>query len=266
MCRIFLARLTDISLQNINLNKLVQYFADLSEIGHLPCGIMGGHKDGFGFAFVNKSGKEIIKSPRPILEDKEVYDQVQNRLNLISGGDIILGHLRAATHGDQAIVNTHPFERENLIMVHNGSIDKRLDEPFPHLKCRCDGDTDTERMLQQAEEYVEEGLSVRDAYLKMLNEIIDKYPNYRSAISIMIHSSKNGDLPAVYATRLFNRNLKEVGVDNYYTLYRGVDDFGGEYICSEPLPEPGISWRVLSNGEVLEMSNGQTSIEKVFNK
>lgn len=262
MCRIFLAKPSKLSLSNIDMSKLLKSFADLSVVGHLPCGITGGHKDGFGFAFVSNTDKHIIKSPRPILEDTIIYSQIENKIKSLNGEEVVLGHLRAATHGGQDLVNTHPFENSNLIMVHNGSIDKRLDEPFAHLKVKCKGDTDTERMLAKVSEYNLGGLNAKSSYIKMLEDIVNDYPEYRSAISVVVDT---GDIkPKAYGVRLYNPNLKEVGMDNYYSLYIGKDEYGGFYLCSEALPIPEITWKILKNGEMYEISEQRIIQSMIF--
>ncbi len=37
-------------------------------------------------------------------------------------GKILVGHNRAATHGDNTVENTHPFTKDHITLVHNGTL------------------------------------------------------------------------------------------------------------------------------------------------
>lgn len=87
---------------------------------------------------------------KSIEEDRKFFD----RNNLVTGKpSFLLGHNRHATVGEKTEENAHPFEFDNVIGVHNGTLQKwRLDRVFPDYK---DFKVDSQHMYAQINE--EEG-------------------------------------------------------------------------------------------------------------
>ena len=101
------------------------------------------HKDGFGVAFFEGSGVRLFvdaQSARvsPVAEIVRRYPIKSTN---------ILAHIRKATQGRVALVNTHPFQRElwgrYWVFAHNGDLKDYA--PRLHASFRPVGDTDSER-------------------------------------------------------------------------------------------------------------------------
>ena len=73
---------------------------------------------GWGFAFLEKTGWEIIKNPSPLFKENIQSEQFQFK------SKIIIGHVRKASCGDINHENTHPFVRGVWAFAHNGAVDE----------------------------------------------------------------------------------------------------------------------------------------------
>jgi predicted glutamine amidotransferase len=77
----------------------------------------------------DSTGVAVIR-PKDYILRKKAYsaiDFIQSRdwgavRSAISANSVVIGHARAATRGSVSHKNAHPFETDNLILVHNGSI------------------------------------------------------------------------------------------------------------------------------------------------
>ena len=100
------------------------------------------HKDGFGIAFFEAKGVRLFVDAQSA-RDSPVADMVR-RYPIRS--ENIVAHIRKATQGQVALVNTHPFVRElwgrYWVFAHNG--DLKDFQPRLHGAFRPVGDTDSE--------------------------------------------------------------------------------------------------------------------------
>lgn len=87
-------------------------------------------------------------------------------------------------------------------------------------------------------------------------------PGYKDGFGFSLLKNNQS---TIFATRLFNKNLKELGIENYYSLYSGEDGVGGMYLCSQALPVADISWKVLNNGDVVFMNSLGFELENILN-
>src|ERR1700712_1264143 len=101
------------------------------------------HKDGFGIAFFEGPGVRLLVDAQSA-RSSPVADMVR-RYPIRS--DNIVAHIRKATQGRVALVNTHPFQRElwgrYWVFAHNG--DLKDFNPRLHGAFQPVGDTDSER-------------------------------------------------------------------------------------------------------------------------
>lgn len=88
-------------------------------------------------------------------------------------GDVGIGHTRWATHGVPNEANAHPHMTARVAMVHNGII-----ENFQELRDELTAkghvfasDTDTEAVVHLITDYLNEGLSPKDATHKALGRL-----------------------------------------------------------------------------------------------
>lgn len=105
-------------------------------------GKTGEHADGWGIAFFEGKGCRLFLDDKPS-SNSPIADLVRSypirSINTIA-------HIRKATHGQVALVNTHPFQREmwgsHWVFAHNGDLkdfQPKLDGIFQPV-----GDTDSE--------------------------------------------------------------------------------------------------------------------------
>lgn len=89
-----------------------------------------------------------------------------------------IGHTRWATHGQPTELNAHPHTSETgrFVLVHNGVIENYLQIKETYLSNHhLKGETDTEIAVHLVAEFVEQGLSVLEAFKKALKIIEGSY-------------------------------------------------------------------------------------------
>ena len=161
------------------------------------CGIVGyvGHKnatgilldglrrleyrgyDSAGVAVLEKDQVSIIRSEGKLrlLEDK--IEKLKRSRKKAPRGTVGIGHTRWATHGRPSETNAHPHRAGSIVLVHNGIIEN-------HLKLRAylvkkghtiKSETDTELVCHLIQQRMYDGLSMSEAFDKVLNEIEGSY-------------------------------------------------------------------------------------------
>ncbi len=127
--------------------------------------------DSAGIAVVNGNGIHVFKEKGRIADLRGVVDTgVQTTAGI--------GHTRWATHGAPSRVNAHPHQSNTsrFTLVHNGVI-----ENYDLLKreylsdVSLQSDTDTEVIVQLIEKFVNENLSVEEAFRKTLTLLKGSY-------------------------------------------------------------------------------------------
>ncbi|MBN6187544.1 glutamine--fructose-6-phosphate transaminase (isomerizing) [Aneurinibacillus sp. BA2021] len=127
--------------------------------------------DSAGIAIANGNGVRVFKEKGRIAALRDVVDAS-------TVGSVGIGHTRWATHGVPNRVNAHPHQSKTsrFTLVHNGVIEN--DE---HLKQDLlsnhsfTSDTDTEVIVQLVEKFVEEGMSVEEAFRTTLKHLKGSY-------------------------------------------------------------------------------------------
>lgn len=96
-----------------------------------------------------------------------------------------IAHTRWATHGVPNVTNAHPHFVEGVAVVHNGIIENfsELRDELSHEGAAFQSQTDTEVVAHLMAKYLREGLSPREAMLKMLNRVTGAY-----ALAVMLKS------------------------------------------------------------------------------
>jgi len=121
-------------------------------------GRTGPHKDGWGITFYEGKGSRTFRDPHSSA-NSEIAKLVRN---YPIKSEIVISHIRRASHGKVCLTNTHPFTREMWgqfwTFAHNGRLKgikkKRLNNYHPV------GTTDSEH-----------------AFCWILDKIREKYPN-----------------------------------------------------------------------------------------
>jgi len=127
--------------------------------------------DSAGVALVDNGE---IKRCRAVGKLKNLKDKLE--INPISGS-IGIGHTRWATHGKATEENAHPMVTKDVALVHNGIIEN-YKELKAELKQRGYGftsQTDTEVVAVYLQKQLDDGLTPREAFRKMLKTVKGTY-------------------------------------------------------------------------------------------
>jgi glucosamine--fructose-6-phosphate aminotransferase (isomerizing) len=86
-----------------------------------------------------------------------------------------IGHTRWATHGGPTVVNAHPHKAGRVAVVHNGIIEnyKDLRDRLAHREFVTQ--TDTETIAQLCEDFLDQGMSPREAATETLKHLDGAY-------------------------------------------------------------------------------------------
>ncbi|MEH7442213.1 glutamine--fructose-6-phosphate transaminase (isomerizing) [Bacillus sp. JJ1122] len=127
--------------------------------------------DSAGIAVINGNGVHVFKEKGRIADLRNAVD-----LDVMANAGI--GHTRWATHGPPSKVNAHPHQSSTgrLTLVHNGVIenyDLLKREYLQNVELKSE--TDTEVIVQLIDLFVNEGLSVEDAFRKTLTLLHGSY-------------------------------------------------------------------------------------------
>lgn len=140
-----------------------------------------------------KRGEQVGKFIHKFAKTKEYYGgflKVWKEHN--TPVRVYLGHCRAATYGDKKNnVNNHPIKIGNLVGIHNGTL-RNHEEIFKQLKCKRDGEVDSEAIFRLFEYFTRKG--TEPFTMEMIQEVVRR-------------------LEGQFAVTLFNAdNLKQVPV------------------------------------------------------
>ncbi|SEM96011.1 glucosamine--fructose-6-phosphate aminotransferase (isomerizing) [Mesobacillus persicus] len=127
--------------------------------------------DSAGIAVINNDGVRIFKEKGRIADLREAVD---NNVEANTG----IGHTRWATHGVPSKTNSHPHQSDSarFTLVHNGVIENYDLLKREYLqKVTLKSETDTEVIVQLVELFVNDGLTVEEAFRKTLTLLHGSY-------------------------------------------------------------------------------------------
>ncbi|PLR95505.1 glutamine--fructose-6-phosphate transaminase (isomerizing) [Bacillus sp. T33-2] len=127
--------------------------------------------DSAGIAVLNENGVHVFKEKGRIAD-------LRNAVDLGVTANTGIGHTRWATHGAPSKVNAHPHQSNSgrLTLVHNGVIENYDILKREYLQnVPLKSDTDTEVIVQLIELFVNDGLSVEEAFRKTLTLLHGSY-------------------------------------------------------------------------------------------
>ncbi|MGG3737596.1 glutamine--fructose-6-phosphate transaminase (isomerizing) [Aeribacillus pallidus] len=127
--------------------------------------------DSAGIAVKNAEGVHVFKEKGRIADLRNIVDPSVE-------GTVGIGHTRWATHGVPNRLNAHPHQSasQRFTLVHNGVIENYAILKREYLQdVTLKSDTDTEVIVQLVELFVNDGLSVEEAFRKTLTLLKGSY-------------------------------------------------------------------------------------------
>jgi predicted glutamine amidotransferase len=200
-----------------------------------------GHPDGWGIAAIGADGEFYARSPLKATSDPKYEDAVRRLGRTVSPPLMLLAHVRWASFRDTVQEQyCHPFRREvdahTIFFAHNGEIDG------VHLE---DGKIDSQIVF--------------DRFVDALGPEIRPLPEFKQAIA-QAKESLDAEHPRKVESYTFimiegDRMIAHRDARTcvpYYTLHETKAE-DTTVVCSEVLPALPGRWRMLRNGEFLEL-------------
>ena len=190
----------------------------------------GNHPDGWGIAYRRDGETVRIRGGRPAAEDRRLRE-------ISDSSDRFLGHVRYAS--ETATVNeenAHPFLVGDIALGHNGTIRGRIGEEAGGRQV-SDTLVFLERLAAGWKDRTLHGLAGTLSDLLSDAPLVGTY----SAANLLILAGGS-----IFALRKHRKD------EDYYTLYLHRGE-GRAIVASQPLPGT-IGWRLLDNGELVELS------------
>jgi glutamine amidotransferase len=107
------------------------------------------HPDGWGVAYYIDGAPHLTRSPATA-----VADHLFHRLSGVVSSETVVAHVRKATHGDNSVLNCHPFQFGRWVFAHNGDIpnfheirEELMGDICEHLRPFVLGETDSEAIF-----------------------------------------------------------------------------------------------------------------------
>lgn len=229
MCRL-------LGIKNFNYSKhaeLAASFIKLAETGKALKGEAPGHKDGWGIGYYSEGKAVVRKSGRSATEEMA---KITSLLKKISTTPVLILHLRnSAWKGASNSRHAHPFERNNIIFAHNGTI-LNYKNFLDAIGLADFGGLDTEAFLEYIIFQQRNERSLKNAFLKTVKAI--KKNNRYSSLNCVFSEGKR-----LYAYREYSKQPE------YYSLYCARQD-KSSFICSEPIA-PLAEWTPLKKNELI---------------
>ncbi len=224
-------------------------FRRLAEYGNIPAGSAKGHKDGWGLATIgNGRPEKEFRNAGDAFSDPLYADGVDAIATLRPRA--IMGHLRKAFVGSATLENTQPYLSEAYAMCHNGTVFGVDDLPLGSFEKSVRGESDSERLFYFLLGHIREGESLEDGFGSAIRNVAGGH-DY-AAMNLLFSDGKR-----LLARRDFNpdnADVKEYGLESYYSLFLGTERSGRFIvICSEKLDVDGVTWRLLDNRETVSI-------------
>ena len=258
MCRI----LGIISLNPVKASK----FLVEPECSLLAQAEKGRQGDGWGIAYYDKGSLRVIKSARPVYEEKEKFVRVSE--NIVS--NLIIAHVRKASNPRNlpyekliSVINSQPFFYNNFVFVHNGEIRAlEIEEELGEYKKLIQGVNDSEIYFAYLYKELEDHGNVVEALKRFEKRLWDIYFNKK--MSRKPFSALNAifsDGSTLYAYNRYvikgKKSLCYGDSERYQMVYKYTGDT--LIVASEKLDREG--WKPLNNNELLIAELTETSVK-----
>ena len=200
-----------------------------------------GHPDGWGIACIGQEGEFYARGPAKATADPKYEDAVRRLSRVCSPPLILVAHLRYASKKDTIQERySHPFRREVdgrvLFFAHNGEI-----EDFGIRDGKIDSQFIYDRFVESLGTEERPIAEFKQAIAKAKAAIDAEFPRKVESYTFLLI---DGD-------RVIAHRDARTCVP-YYTLHEtGTEDT--RIVCSEVLPTLPGRWRMLRNGEFVEV-------------
>jgi len=200
----------------------------------------GNHPDGWGIAYREAGEMKLLRGGMPANADP-MFSEARVTT------DRFIGHVRYASNTATVNAgNAHPFLLSGTALAHNGTFRGRIGEEASRRNV-----SDTLVFLEILSSRWGEPTfpRLRDALAEILGDaaLVGEY----SAANLLIASGES-----LFALRNFRRN------EGYYTLYLKATP--GRPVAASEMLDDGPGWRLLDNGELVELHPGAVRSESIF--
>ena len=211
-------------------------------------GALTRHADGNGIAWYRRGGPPLRhRSARPLWLDERL-----RALCAAQGSSLAIAHARAATSGQAAIENCHPFVDASVAFAHVGSIggidrmrEQLQDRLAPEYRRRLEGDTDSELLFALL---LQAGLRTLPgkAYARVVGTLESLQENGGMSRNVRL-AALHADGRSLYALRYASDGDPPL-------LYRSGSTLPGTtLVATEPVDGRRRGWAVLPRGKLWRM-------------
>lgn len=236
-------------------------------------GAEGPHRDGWGVAYYAGHDALLLREPGAASESSLARHIEQYG----PPSDLVISHIRLATHGEPALHNTQPFVRElggrTHVFAHNGDLDGlRPPTGAAAARFRPVGDTDSELafcslLCRLAGLWDRKGEAAPELQARL--DIVITFAAELRGLGIANFLYADGDVLFVHAHRRKLPGVPEV-LPGLYVLERSceeaVPDMSGSGVMLPPVqqaltlvasvPLTDEPWQALDEGEILAIGAG----------
>lgn len=208
-----------------------------------------GHMDGWGMAYKSKGEMVIKKSGLSAASDSE-FDRIAR--NAVTS-ELVIAHIRKATDPKTKgkAEFAHPFEKENWILAHNGSV--RWKESVKKIYSDL---IDTQILLEKLVENIKKEKSPFSGVEKTIVPILE-HEKY-TALNFLLTDGKK-----LIIYRSFDSEDPEN--ESYYSLNWKKADHK-IIVASEPVDRTAQGWKLLENNQLLAIDSDLNIQSKILKK
>ena len=235
-------------------------------------GIEGPHRDGWGVAFYEGADVFLLREPRAAAKSNLVHFIEQHPPT----GQLVISHIRLATHGKLELRNTQPFIRElggyTHVFAHNGDLEEiEHKHSFQSERFQRVGRTDSEQafcgLLERLAPLWEASGDAIPALTERLDVIVDFAAELRQ---LGPANFLYADADVIFAHAHYRKQDNDPQkLPGLYLLQRSCSVKGEELadagvilsqqqevtlLASVPLSDE--AWHALAEGEVVVLKNG----------
>lgn len=236
--------------------------------------------DGWGVAYYDGLDAHIVREPEPAGESPCVRFLLANNFR----STVVLSHIRHATRGGVALVNTQPFARELMgrlhVFAHNGDLPgvDALLEGHGRSCYHTVGETDSEvafcalmqrmaRLWQRAQcvPPLEQRLQCVAGFAAALRPLGPANFLYSDGDALFAHGDRRTHADGIHAPGLWSLQRHQDSAAGVHTPGLSIDVGGHEaqqvrLLASVPLTDE--AWTPLAAGEILVVRDGALSARR----